>query len=304
MRKAGGSLPNPYTLQIPVDVPSSNAVEIPTVTFQRRQFSSILRPVQQISNLVGFRRSVRDVIGEYEPNVIIAIMFHALATLPMHFGKSSLLVSCIYDIPADIGVGRLDRIVNAIGWKRLAEADIVWASDQLKAELARQIGGLRKRPLVCHNCPPIDYLSEPTRNSELRNQLRSAGAPLGETGGCIIVRAGAVGEHGGIEETLDALHDLPDDYVFLMMGRPPSSFRERIVRRIVAQGLQKRAFLWERPSDSVWKSALQGSDVGHLLHTPSTNDAYLSRSYELNWLLSNTSVKLCPYGGGVTNYCI
>src|SRR6266542_1127393 len=57
------------------------------------------------------------------------------------------------------------------------------------------------------------------RNGWLRSKLEEEGANVNKTGGCIVIRAGAIGECCGIEETLLALADLPEDVIFLMMGR-------------------------------------------------------------------------------------
>jgi hypothetical protein len=37
--------------------------------------------------------------------------------------------------------------------------------------------------------------------------------------GCIVLRANAVGDYGGIEAILEAMRQLPSNFVFLMMGR-------------------------------------------------------------------------------------
>jgi glycosyltransferase involved in cell wall biosynthesis len=217
-------------------------------------------------------------------------MLHPLAALPVNQGekKTFKLVSCIYDIPSMTDAGRLDRRIFLKGWSRLHNADVVWSSDIHKAELAREFGKLSSTPLVCHNTPPEDYLPEPAwpRDAWLRNELRKLGASIGEKDGCILLRAGAVGESGGIEETLEAMCNLPKNLVFLMMGRPGQAYEKQLLRRIDTLGLAGRAFLWNRPADETWKKALRGADIGHLIHGPFPSGAP-SRLHALNSSLSN-----------------
>jgi glycosyltransferase involved in cell wall biosynthesis len=102
----------------------------------------------------------------------------------------------------------------------------------------------------------------------------------------VVLRAGAVGVHGGIEEAIDALAHLPEDVVFLIMGRPSEAYRRGLAARIAARGLTRRVILWDRPSDEDWKRALQGADVGHLIHGPFP-EGPMRNVYALNSSLSN-----------------
>jgi glycosyltransferase involved in cell wall biosynthesis len=255
--------------------------------FVNSSFPRSFRPIQQIWNWKRFRSCVRLALSERKPKVVITIMLHALAALPRS-KRDFLHVACIYDIPPIEDAGRYDSMLIRQGWLRLRQADIVWASDVFKAQLAQQIGNLSNLPMVCHNCPRMDYLPEPTwpRDPWLRRELQRQGASLGETAGCIILRAGAIGGCGGIEETLAALRSLPEDYIFLMMGRPDSSYKAHLVSLINRNGLEKRAFIWDRPDTETWKRALQGADIGHLIHGPFM-EARDQEIYKLNSSLSN-----------------
>jgi glycosyltransferase involved in cell wall biosynthesis len=217
-------------------------------------------------------------------------MLHALAALPDRpsGGSRYRLLSCIYDIPSFEDAGHLDKIIFKRAWMYLQEADFVWASDVYKSNLARKFGKLARSPIVCHNCPPLDYLPESTwpRDGWLRAQLRQQGAVIGETDGCVLLRAGAVGECGGIEETIHTLTDLPENFLYLLMGRPPQDYRDKLLRLTSELGMQRRVFLWEWPSDEVWKKALLGADIGHLIHGPFP-PGRMRRAYELNSSLSN-----------------
>ena len=70
------------------------------------------------------------------------------------------------------------------------------------------------------------------------------------------------------------------------MGRPSREYRPKLLRRIAELGMRNRAFLWEQPSDEVWNEALQGADIGHLIHG-SFPTGRMQWLYELNSSLSN-----------------
>lgn len=236
-----------------------------------------------------FCSEVRRLLDLLKPELVITIMLHALAALPKrHAARRCRIVSCVYDIPAPGYTGRLDKRIIKFGWRQLQRANVVWSSDIYKAKLAQEFGQLKNRPLICHNCPALGYLPDPgwPRDGWLRAELRKRAATIGEAGGSILLRAGAVGECGGIEETLGGMRNLPGDYVFVLMGRPPEAYKRHLLDQIAKLGLQHRAFLFDRPSDQVWKQALQGADIGHLIHGPFP-PGYMTRLYELNSSLSN-----------------
>lgn len=244
------------------------------------------RAAQRLDRWRIFRQEVRCCLERTRPDLVVTIMLHALAALP-EGPKRYRLVSCVYDIPCLRDAGRLDARILARAWRRLRQADVVWSSDRYKAEHTQKYGNLTESPIVCHNCPPLDYLPEPTwpRDGWLRAELRRQGPDIGENA-CILLRAGAVGECGGIEATLQAMRQLPGNLVFLMMGRPTREYRDQLLRMINNMGLQGRALLWEKSSDETWKQALLGADIGHMVQGPFP-PGRLARLYELNSSLSN-----------------
>lgn len=248
-----------------------------------------IRPLYSWLRWRRFKSEIHRKLAEIKPQLVVVKMLHPLAALPMknqpHRYK---LVSFIPDIPAIRDAGKLDRRIIKRGWKRLKKADIVWASDIYKAHLAQKLGKLPSRPLVCHNCPPLDYLPNPVwpRDPWLRSELRKQGVSIEIEGGCILLRAGAIGECGGIEETLSTMLTLPEDFIFLMIGRPSKDYADHLKRMIVDLGLQRRALFWDRPNDEIWKMALQGADIGHLIHGPFPPGS-MTQAYELNSSLSN-----------------
>ncbi|SRR6266536_3784398 len=262
---------------------------VETYECARPRIPSVGGPIHRLAKWRSFRRELASWIMKNKPDLVVTIMLHSLSALPKNHGNGhGQLVCCVYDIPSPKDAGRLDSLIFRNAWKRLRQANLVWASDSHKSELAKQFGRLPTRPLVCHNCPPLDYFTGPIlpRNGWLRSKLEEEGANVNKTGGCIVIRAGAIGECCGIEETLLALADLPEDVIFLMMGRPTLAYRLGLQHRINVLGLQRRAVIWDRPSDQTWKMALSGADVGHLVHGPFSPGAN-SRLFALNSSLSN-----------------
>jgi len=237
----------------------------------------------------GFRCLLRKVILQCKPDLIVTATPQDAAAVPASSkGVPYRIVNAVLDIPSPTDLGYLDSIIWRLAKERMRRADLVWASDDFKAALVKKMGSLSDMPLVCHNASTRDYLPD-TANSRhpwLRNELRRTGASIGIEGGSILLRAGAIGECGGIEETLEGMNDLPDDYVFLMMGRPSQGYERHIRERIRMLGLEQRVFLWNRPDDDTWKLALLGSEIGHLVHGPFPKGR-MERQYELNSSLSN-----------------
>ena len=271
--------------------PFSSLEEVPIAGLKERRISPILpglaRQLSSVFELAAFCKCLRREIRAVPPEIFISIMFHPIA-LAGNLPAKCRLVVAILDIPPPGRSGALTEKIVARAWRRLRNADVVWASDACKARLAAGLANLQEEPLVCHNCPELSYLPEPDwpRNGGLREELRVSGAALAPTGGCVILRAGAVGPCGGIEETLAAMTNLPADHVFLMMGRPSLSYKKRLFALIKRHRLEQRAFIWDRPNTATWKRALQGADLGHLIHGPFM-EPHDQETYKLNSSLSN-----------------
>ena len=248
------------------------------------------RPLRTVLHWVRFRRALVEIFRRTRPQIVVTFMLHPLTFVPFKTRRHPyVLVACVYDIPSMRDTGWLDWFMIRAGWRRLREADVVWSSDVYKARLAQAQGSLSQAPFVCYNCPRTDYLPAPAwpRDGWLRAELRRQGAPLPDgEGGCVLLRSGAVGPGGGIEETIEALRELPDHCVFALLGRPTPSYREHLLKLVADLGLERRVFLWDRVTDEVWKKALLGADIGHLVHTPPLTGGAL-RAYQLNSSLSN-----------------
>jgi glycosyltransferase involved in cell wall biosynthesis len=277
--------------------PAVKVIEYNSPT-KRGGFSSFIRWIR-------FRLALAKQIHLIKLDLVVAFMHHSLAALPKRRTNWKLVV-CIYDIPYLEGAGRLDRHIIKTAWNRIDEADLIWCSDPLKAEWTIRFGHLLKKPFVCHNCPPVNYLKNRLwpRNLWLRNELIRLGAPLHpKKGGSILLRAGAIGDYCGLEETLDAMQNLPDDYVYLMLGRPNPSYLTGLKNQISRMGLQKRAFVWDKASDEVWKKALQGADIGQMIHIPPSDNKVLKEIYNLNSGLSyNRTYLYMAWGLPILSY--
>ena len=242
--------------------------------------------LRSLARWILFRFVVFFMMKIQSPEVVVTLMLHALAAVPKRRSRS-ILIACIYDIPVMEDTGRLDALILDKGWSRLRDADVVWSSDPYKATATASIGHLSKPPIVVYNCPSTDYIQSDSfyRDPWLRSELINTGMSVDDET-CIIIRAGAIGPLGGIEETIEALQRLPPKLVFLLMGRPDTAYAENLRALIISCCLQDRVILWEAPNDTIWKLALQGADVGHLIHGPLW-EGKLLRSYQVNSSLSN-----------------
>lgn len=244
---------------------------------------------KSVLQFIRFKRHLRQVILTCKPDLIVTATPQDAAAVPAFCrGIPYRVINAVLDIPSPRDLGYLDKMLWRVAMARMRRADLVWASDDFKAMLVKQMSSLADMPLVCHNAPLRDYLPAPAvnRHEWLRNELRRTGATIGVEEGSILLRAGAIGECGGIEETMAGMSKLPSDFIFLMMGRPSQGYERHIRNKIQLLGLEHRAFLWNRPDDNIWRLAMQGADIGHLVHGPFP-EGRMARQYEFNSSLSN-----------------
>lgn len=234
-----------------------------------------------------YKFTVKKLIRKYRPALFITFQFSPLAAIKLQSGQK--LVACVYDIPDPDLSGKLDTIINRQGFKQLKNASLVWTSDEHKSRLTAQFGQLGTLPLICYNCPRLNYIDDKGTGDKLwlRNELRKAGAAISNDSGTVMIRAGAIGPYGGIEETLEAMKSLPPDNLFLMMGRPGKLYSDSLKTLIREYKLEKRAFFWDRPDDQTWKKALFGADIGHLVHLRPPDLTPEAGMYQYNSSLSN-----------------
>jgi|GEM_PF-6597201 len=274
----------PNNFNTPVGPPGIKVITTPTFSspFLPKQLRSLLRWLALLTYVRG-----QLLFSDFD--LVVTFMHRPLAALPGLNRKGFRLISCIYDIPTLIGQGAMDKMTIARGWAQLKHADIIWASDLYRAQLTQRFAKLDLLPIVCHNCPPIAYVPNPIPSDDrlwLRAQLQAQGAPISLTSGSIMIRAGAIGDLCGIEDTLVAMQSLPEDHVFLLMGRPSESYVNKITILIKELTLAKRVFFWDKPSDEVWKKALMGADIGHLIHV-CPEEAVANQLFAFNSSLSN-----------------
>lgn len=210
------------------------------------------------------------------------------------FFKRRKFIACIYDIPEIKFAGKFDRILIKRAWKKLIQAKLVWCSDIYKAALTQEFGRLKNPPLVCHNAPPLDYLKEVQQKEYLKDYLIRNGFEISaET--VILLRAGALGKYGGIEETIKAISSLPENLILVLMGRPTCNYKQDIGSLVTELGLTNRVHIIDKPDNLTWKMVLSGSDIGHLIQINPEKNEHARLLYKLNNSLSNN--RLFQYMG-------
>ncbi|MFT3703616.1 MAG: hypothetical protein QM802_14730 [Agriterribacter sp.] len=256
-------------------------------------YPKVLKKIRVLKNIlewISYKKQLNRWISSNPGAIVWVVHFTAVAAINFKMAKKKkcFTVCNVVDIPLTKHAGNFDRWINKKGWRKIRDCDLTVSSDSFKADLAKMMGNLEKAPLVCHNCPRLSEFDEVqlSANKWLRNELIRQGASITFDSAFILLRAGAIGELGGIEETIDAMQYLPKHFIFLMMGRPEKEFELKINALIKQKDLAKRVFLWVRPSDEIWKKTLLGADVGHLVHIKSTSGPY-KEMYELNSSLSN-----------------
>ncbi len=230
---------------------------------------------------------VRWILALEKPDLIIAEMHRPLSAIPKPL--LSKTICFIPDIPNIKCSGKLDRMIIRYGWRVMHKCFVVWSSDSYKAELTKKFAQLNYLPIICHNCPSQDYLENFDKNesrSWLLNLLKRNGLVVTDKS-MILLRAGAVGEYGGIEETILAMKSLPSEFVFLLMGRPEEDYKSHLVDFIKENEMHHRTYLFNRPDDNEWRKILLAADIGHLIHIRPDDNPAVAAVYDLNSSLSN-----------------
>jgi glycosyltransferase involved in cell wall biosynthesis len=248
--------------------------------------------LNKIFNIVWLSYRLNRIISKENPAIVVAIMFRPIALIKKK--KGIFYIASVLDIPSMAFSGRLDRIIYQRVWKKIKNWDLIWASDEYKAEKVQQLGQLSAQPVICYNCPRLDYFEGyqkfDSRNwvLELLNtkygiKFCSRGEPI------LLLRAGAIGEFGAIEETILALKELPANLIFILIGRPDKEYKLHLEKLIIQEKLTDRVCLYDRPDDDEWKKFLLGADIGHLIHIrPDEKDnPAIAANYDLNSSLSN-----------------
>ena len=229
------------------------------------RFSSGNKLFDKFINQYIYKRRLNRLIKVTKPDVVIAIMFHPIDAIVRLRGIK--YIAGILDIPPRDNLGKFDKHIYLSAYNKIRDWDHVWASDELKAQLFQKQVQLKTMPAVCYNCPSLDYFGVLKKNDArcwLRNKLSSAGCKVdGNTR--ILLRSGAAGEHSGIEETIEALKVSRINCIFLILGRPSDSYKARLNKLINDYKLNDKVVVWSNPNDEVWKTALLGADIGHLI---------------------------------------
>jgi glycosyltransferase involved in cell wall biosynthesis len=245
--------------------------------------------LSKILSLIWYYHNVNRILKELKPTYVIGFMFSPVAYIKRIRGVR--YIASILDIPILINSGRLDRIIIKSAFSNLKFWDLVWASDVYKATHIAQLAQLESMPLVCHNCPSLMYFDGYDKaecRKWLINILMENKININDDS-IILLRAGAVGEFGAIEETIQLLKKLPETLVFVMMGRPTSSYKKSLLNLISESDLTNRIFMFDQPDDYIWKKIMLGSDIGHLIHIrPSDKlNSNKAKIFDTNSSLSN-----------------
>jgi glycosyltransferase involved in cell wall biosynthesis len=243
--------------------------------------------VKSILGFIYYWIKVKNILTIEKPDLIIAEMHRPLCAIPKALLKKTICF--IPDIPDLKFSGKLDKQIIKYSWRQLNECFLIWSSDIYKAELTKKLSNLAYFPFVCYNCPSLRYFDDLNKSDSrkwLVNKLKENFLTINENS-IIILRAGAVGEYGGIEETILALKALPKEIVFVLMGRPSENYKTYLNDLIEQNKLNHQVYLFDRPDDSIWKKILLGSDIGHLIQLKPKDNPSIAANYDLNSSLSN-----------------
>ena len=243
-----------------------------------------IRCLASLTEFFNWGRVIKKAVRDLGPDLFISFMVHPWVSAGC-LGQVRR-VCCIYDIPPAQHAGILASSIYRNAWKNLGKLDYVWSSDPLKAQLCKVRGRLETAPPVCHNVPYSDYIDE-TELGSGRTWLcarLAAQDVMVEQGQKILLRAGAFGVLGGIEETLAALVKNPT-WVFVLMGRPDSDYEVFVRAKVAELNLKSQVGFIVRPSNDEWRKALLGADAGHLIHLR-PDDGYHREAFDNNSPLS------------------
>ena len=240
--------------------------------------------LSSLTEFLNWGRVIKKAVRELKPDLFISYMLHPWVAAG-ELGQVRR-VCCIYDIPPTRHTGILARHIYRHAWKNLGKLDYVWSSDPLKSQLCKERGRLDALPPVCHNVPYSDYIQDTELGSGrawLCDRLAAQDVRVGQ-GQKIVLRAGAFGVLGGIEETLAVLVKNPE-WVFVLMGRPDLNYEVSIRENAAKLNLKNRVGFLVRPSNDEWRKALLGADAGHLIHLR-PEDGYHREAFDTNSPLS------------------
>ena len=243
--------------------------------------------VKRIVAITWLHYIINKDIRLHKPYAVIAIMYEPISIIKVL--KNTIYIASILDIPEIKYSGKIDRIIFKKAVKQLKFWDIVWASDPLKGKWIKQKAALDKEIQISFNCPVIDYfknMEKPSVRAEIIKTLIAKGLIVTNES-IILVRAGAVGIYGGIEETILAIKSLPSQFVFVLMGRPNADYKQFLIDFIKTHQLNNKVILFDKPNDIEWKKILLASDIGHLIHLRPDDNPKEAASYDLNSSLSN-----------------
>jgi glycosyltransferase involved in cell wall biosynthesis len=238
-----------------------------------------------------FKRALNRWLSVNTNSVIWCAHLSPLAAVNFRLARRNnhRVVCNVLDIPSRKYAGFYDKRLNKNAFSKLSNCYINVASDHYKALLSQRYGKLKNLPFVIHNCPGIDYFGTLQKSDcrlWLQELLRKRNIDVSENT-TILLRAGAMGNFGGIEETILALKAMSLDIVFVLMGRPDKYYLEMLHKIIDENDLKHRVYLFNRPDDTEWRQVLMAADIGHLIHLKAAVNKAAESVFDLNSSLSN-----------------
>ena len=248
-------------------------------------------PVRRIIEWVTYKKAVNIWLASNNNAYIWCVHLTALAAIDFKKAKQKQhkVICNVIDIPSKKYSGFFDRFLNSIAFRNSKSCYLKIASDHQKAALFQVFGKLTDLPIVLHNCSKLDYF-ERYKKEDCKQWLHNLLIPLNifvNKDTIFLLRAGAIGNYGAIEETILAMKKLPQELIFILMGRPENNYKNYLLDFIKANKMTNRVWLFDRPNDVEWKKILLACDIGHLIHVRPDDNSRIAAVYDLNSSLSN-----------------
>jgi glycosyltransferase involved in cell wall biosynthesis len=248
-------------------------------------------PVRRIIEWVAYKKAVNTWLASNQNAYIWCVHLTALAAIDFKKAKKKehKIICNVIDIPAKKYSGFFDRFLYEKAFRNSKLCYLKISSDQHKAALFQQFGKLTDLPIVLYNCSNLDYFEGYKRGAckqWLHNKLIPQKIFVNKDT-IVLLRAGAIGNYGGIEETILAMKKLPKELIFILMGRPDNNYKNHLLSFVKHNKMTERVLLFDRPSDEEWKKILLACDLGHLIHVRPYDNPQIAALYDYNSSLSN-----------------
>lgn len=221
--------------------------------------------LQRLANQYRFRQTVKTVIREHRPKVVIAYDILAAAFVPPQ-PRVHKTVYHFHELPEPDpceGLGTKTARTKTAGYARAA--DLIVFSDAMRAKIYQDQIGLPAAAKIVMNCPRrIAQIAV----SPLREKLVSLGFPQAQA----VCYLGSIGLDQGILPAAASMKYWPADSVFVLVGKCSDEMRQRILSRAAEANAEKRIlFLGSHPHAEAL-ALIAGGDLGLSLIQPNTEN--------------------------------